>query len=212
MKVVICDDQAIVRQGLAMLLRLEPEIEVVGLAADGQEAVALVAQTRPDLVLMDLMMPGMNGIQATAEIRDRFPATAVLVLTTYDADEWVFDALRAGAAGYLLKDAAREVVVAAIKGTGTGKTFLDPLVAGKVVARATGNHATAAAARLRDLNERELAVLRLLGRGRTNSEIAERLHLADGTVRNLVSSLLSKLGVADRTQAALLAVQYGVDE
>jgi DNA-binding NarL/FixJ family response regulator len=158
------------------------------------------------------MMPLMNGIQATQEIHDRFPATAVLVLTTYDADEWVFDALRAGAVGYLLKDATREAVVAAVKGTVTGKTFLDPGVAGKVVTRATGNPAAVASARLRDLNERELAVLRLLGRGRTNTEIAERLHLADGTVRNLVSSLLSKLGVADRTQAALLAVQYGVDE
>jgi NarL family two-component system response regulator LiaR len=212
MKVVICDDQAIVRQGLAMLLRLEPEIEVVGLAADGAAALALVEQTRPDLVLMDLMMPVMNGIQATQEIRDRFPATAVLILTTYDADEWVFDALRAGAVGYMLKDATREAVVAAVKGTVSGKTFLDPSVAGKVVARATGNPGVIASVRLRDLSERELAVLRLLGRGRTNTEIAERLHLADGTVRNLVSSLLSKLEVADRTQAALLAVQYGVDE
>ncbi len=207
MKIVICDDQAIVREGLALLLKLDPAIEVLGLAADGAAAVALVAQTQPDLVLMDLMMPGMNGIQATREIRMRFPATAVLVLTTYDADEWVLDALRAGAAGYLLKDSPREDVLRAIKGTLAGRTYLDPAVAGKVVDRAAGRGA--APARLNAaLTEREQAVWRLLGHGATNSEIAAHLHLAEGTVRNLVSSVLTKLGVADRTQAALLAIQH----
>src|SRR5215212_3448145 len=164
MRIVICDDQAIVRQGLAMLLKLDPEIEIVGLAADGAAAVAMVEQTQPHLVLMDLMMPVMNGIQATQTIRTRFPRTAVLVLTTYDADEWVFDALRAGAAGYLLKDAAHEDVMSAVKGTHAGKTYLDPLVAGKVLERATGRRAPAAVQTLRHLNERERAVLRLLGR------------------------------------------------
>jgi two-component system, NarL family, response regulator LiaR len=209
MKVVICDDQAIVRQGLAMLLKLDPEIEVVGLAADGAAAVAMVEQTQPHLVLMDLMMPVMNGIQATQTIRTRFPRTAVLVLTTYDADEWVFDALRAGAAGYLLKDSARDEVMRAIKGTVAGQTFLDPAVAGKVVGRATGERSRATAQLISELNERERTILRLLGQGCTNPEIAAHLHLAEGTVRNVVSSVLAKLQLSDRTQAALFAVQHG---
>jgi DNA-binding NarL/FixJ family response regulator len=209
MRVVICDDQEIVREGLAMLLELDPEISVVGLAADGAAAVRLVGETAPDLVLMDLLMPGVNGIEATRRIRASYPATAVLVLTTYDADEWVFDAIRAGAAGYLLKDMPREEVLRAVKGTMSGKTYLDPAVAGKVLTQVAQARAPVAPLPA-PLSEREVAVLRLVAQGRTNAEIAAHLHLSEGTVRNHVSTIMDKLDVSDRTQAAVLAIQHGL--
>ena len=209
-RVVICDDQAVVRRGLALILAVDPGVQVVGQAGDGRAALAVVAAQRPDLVLMDLMMPGMNGIQATAAIRARFPLTAVLVLTTYDADEWVFDALRQGAAGYLLKDTAPDVLLAAVKGTIAGQTYLDPGVAGKVVRQATAGERPRVRPLPGGVTEREVAIWSLLARGRSNAEIAAILHLSEGRVRNQVSSLLRKLGVGDRTQAALLAVQFGL--
>ncbi len=212
MRVVICDDQEIVREGLALLLDLDPEIEVVGLAADGAAAVRLVNEVAPDLVLMDLLMPGVNGIEATRRIRRTHPTTAILVLTTYDADEWVFDAIRAGATGYLLKDMPREEVLRAVKGTVAGRTYLDPLIAGKVLTQAARTTGPVMGTLPAPLSERELAVLRLVAQGCTNSEIAARLHLSEGTVRNHVSTILTKLNVNDRTQAAVLALQHGLGE
>jgi DNA-binding NarL/FixJ family response regulator len=209
MRVVICDDQEIVREGLAMLLELDPEISVVGLAADGAAAVRLVGETAPDLVLMDLLMPGVNGIEATRRIRASYPATAVLVLTTYDADEWVFDAIRAGAAGYLLKDMPREEVLRAVKGTMSGKTYLDPAVAGKVLTL-VAQARPPVPPQPPPLTEREVAELRLVAQGRTNAEIAAHLHLSEGTVRNHVSTIMDKLDVSDRTQAAVLAIRHGL--
>jgi DNA-binding NarL/FixJ family response regulator len=159
---------------------------------------------------MDLNMPIMDGVRATRELTASFPEVGVLVLTTYDADEWVIDAIKAGASGYLLKDAPREQLVAAIKGTARGATHVDPSVAGNLfaVVAATGDvTSTNVADRL---TERELDVLRLLGGGLSNAEIAERLFLSEGTVRNYVSSVLAKLQVADRTQAAVLAVKHGL--
>src|SRR3954469_8151667 len=138
MRVVICDDQEIVRDGLALLLKLDRDIEVAGLAQNGAEAVALVARTSPDLVLMDLKMPVMNGIEATRQIRAQYPATRVLVLTTYDDDEWVLEAVRAGASGYLLKDTPREEVIQAVKGTVAGRSYVDPAVAGKLLNQVAG--------------------------------------------------------------------------
>jgi len=212
MKVIICDDQAIIRDGLEMLLNLEKDIEVVGVAQDGAEGVELTERHRPDLVLMDLKMPGLNGIEATRQIRARYPATSVLVLTTYDDDEWVFDAIRAGAAGYLLKDTPREEVIKAVRGTVAGKSFVDPSVAGKLIGQVAG-HQTQPSTLITDkLTTRETDVLRLLARGLTNAEIAERLHLSEGTVRNHVSAVFAKLGVADRTQAAVLAIQHGLGQ
>jgi two-component system, NarL family, response regulator LiaR len=211
MKVIICDDQDIVRDGLELLLKLEPDIDIVGIAADGAEAVALTEQKQPDLVLMDLKMPVMNGVDATREIRAKFPAVKVLVLTTYGTDDWVFAALQAGASGYLLKDAPREGVLSAIRGTAEGKTFIDPAVAGKVLKEFTAARKKPAALITGKLTEREVEVLRLLARGLNNQDISKILYLSEGTVRNHVSSLVDKLGVADRTQAAIIAIQHGLD-
>ena len=210
MKVIICDDQAIVREGLAMLLKLEPDIYVVGTAEDGAAAVEMVAKERPDLVLMDLKMPVMNGVEATRQIRTKYPEVKVLVLTTYGDDEWVFDAIHAGASGYLLKDTPRDALVKAIRGTVTGKTFLDPSVAGKVLEQASSHQTQPATSIASKLTDREIEVLRLIAKGLSNADIAERLFLSEGTVRNHVSAILAKLGVSDRTKAAVIAIQHGL--
>ena len=211
-RVLICDDQTVVREGLAAILSTDDEIEVVGLARNGEEALALAATDRPDVVLMDLNMPVMNGIQATQRLRLRHPAVRVLVLTTYADDVWVMDAIRAGAAGYLLKDTRRDDLVAAIKGTAEGKAFLDPAVAGTLMRQMIAEPAARPvdAGQVDVLTERELDVLRLLAQGYSNPEIAQRMHLAAGTVRNYVSTILQKLGVGDRTQAAVVALQRGL--
>jgi len=159
---------------------------------------------------MDLKMPVVDGVQATREIRARFPGVRVLVLTTYDADEWVFDAIRAGASGYLLKDSPREALVAAVEGTAAGKTHVDPSVAGRLFAHVAQGTPGPESALLESLTERERQVLSLLGRGLSNAAIAEHLHVAEGTVRNHVSAVLGKLDVADRTQAALFALRLGL--
>jgi DNA-binding NarL/FixJ family response regulator len=211
MKVIICDDQAIVRDGLELLLKLEKDIDVVGLAQDGAEAVDLVAKTSPDLVLMDLKMPGMNGVEATRKICTLYPNTKVLVLTTFDNDEWVFDAIRAGASGYLMKDTPRGKVIEAVRGTLMGKSYVDPLVAGKLLDRVASKQEQPATVITARLTNREVEVLRLLAQGLSNAEIAEKLHLSEGTVRNHVSSIFSKLDVSDRTQAAILAIRHGLD-
>ena len=209
-RVLICDDQVVVTDGLEMILAADPDMEVVGMAHDGAEALELIPDTHPDLVLMDLKMPGVNGIQATREIKQRHPEVKVLVLTTFGEDEWVFDAVRSGAAGYLLKGTPRAELVAAIKGTAAGETFIDPSIGGTLlshVAKTTTQHDTTITA---DLSERELEILKLLASGLTNTEIAARLFLSKGTVRNYISAILTKLDVEDRTQAAVLAVRHGL--
>jgi len=210
MKILLCDDQAVIRDGMEMLLQLEKDFQVVGLAQDGFEAVELAAKTQPDLILMDLKMPGMNGIEATREIRKKFPSIKILVLTTYDDDEWVFDAIRAGASGYLLKDTPRQKIIEAIRGTVDGRSFVDPAVAGKLLNQVASNQTQPASILEGKLTERELDVLRLLAKGMTNTDIAGTLHLSEGTVRNHVSAILEKLGVSDRTQAAVIAIQHGL--
>lgn len=211
-RLVLCDDQELVTEGMEMILGAVADFEVVGVAHDGAEAVALVAECQPDLVLMDLHMPIMNGIHATRQIREHHPATRVLVLTTYDDDQWLFDAIRAGAAGYLLKDTPREQLIAAIRGTVAGATHVDPSVAGKLFRQMArpGASPTVDTTFAAELSERELDVLRLLAEGLSNSEIAERLHLSKGTVQNYVSGIFVKLDVADRTQAAVLALRHGL--
>lgn len=210
MRVLICDDQDITRDGLALLLGLEDGITIVGLAADGYEAVELALRLHPDVVLMDLKMPGCNGVDATRQIRDRLPQTHVLILTTFDDDAWLFDAIQAGAAGYLLKDTTREELVRAVRGTAAGRTFVDPAVAGRLFQQLAGDVAQPDSRILARLTEREQEILRMLARGYNNAAIAAALSLSVGTVRNHVSSLLAKLDVADRTQAALLAIRHGL--
>jgi DNA-binding NarL/FixJ family response regulator len=210
MKILLCDDQAVIRDGLEMLLNLEKDIQVIATAQDGAEAVELAEQKHPDLVLMDLKMPGTNGIEATRQIRAKFPNIKVLVLTTYDDDEWVFDAIRAGASGYLLKDTPREKIIEAVRGTMAGKSFVDPAVAGKLFSQIASNQTQPASLLTEKLTERETDVLHLIARGFNNGEIASRLHLSEGTVRNHVSAILEKLGVSDRTQAAVIAIQHGL--
>jgi DNA-binding NarL/FixJ family response regulator len=211
-RVLIVDDQPVVCAGLAAIVGSDPEIEVVGQASNGEEALTLVKSFSPNLVLMDLQMPVMNGVQATRRLKREHPTLPILVLTTYAADEWVFDAIHAGAAGYLLKDTRPAQLIAAIKGTVAGETFLDPAIAGKVLQQAarTRNSHTPPTNLIEDLTHRELDVLALVVKGMNNREIGEQLHLATGTVRNHVSEIMGKLGVSDRTQAAVLAVQLGL--
>jgi DNA-binding NarL/FixJ family response regulator len=213
-RVLICDDQWIVCEGLEAILSADPEIAVVGVAHDGAEALERIPETTPDVVLMDLRMPGMNGIQATRHITSSHPQTKVLVLTTYDADEWVLDAIRSGASGYLLKGTPRNALIAAIKGTHAGLTHVDPAVAGKLFERVAQEPQPPAVATtiVDSLSDREREILRLIARGLSNEEIARQLFLSKGTVRNYVSAVLSKLGVSDRTQAAVLAIRYGLGE
>ncbi len=210
MKILLCDDQAVIRDGLEMLLTLEKDFQVVGAAQDGAEAVELATQKQPDLILMDLKMPGTNGIEATRQIHAKFPNMKILVLTTYDDDEWVFDAIRAGASGYLLKDTPRQKIVEAIRGTVDGKSFLDPAIAGKLMNQVASNQKQPTSLLVEKLTERELDVLRLIAKGFNNNDVAGQLHLSEGTVRNHVSAILEKLGVSDRTQAAVIAIQHGL--
>lgn len=212
MHILIVDDQTVVRAGLAAIAGSDPEIEVVGEGSNGEEAITLVKNLSPDLVLMDLQMPVMNGVQATRRLKREHPPLPILVLTTYAADEWVFDAIRAGAAGYLLKDTRPAELIAAIKGTVAGETFLDPAIAGKVLRQAinTSNIHPQPTKLTEELTPRELDVLAFVVKGLNNREIGEQLHLATGTVRNHVSEIMGKLGVSDRTQTAVLAVQLGL--
>ena len=210
-KICICDDQSIVRDGLEMLMRLEKDIEVVGLGKNGEEAIQLAQQNKPDIFLMDLKMPGINGVEATRQIHAQFPDIKILVLTTYDDDEWLFDALRAGASGYLLKDTKREKVIEAIRGTVEGKSYIDPTIAGKLINQSSQQQKLPAEALTQNLTGREEDVLRLMAWGMTNAMIANKLFLSEGTVRNHVSAIFSKLNVSDRTKVVVLAIKHGLD-
>ena len=211
-RLLICDDQAIVCEGLRAILEPVLQIEIVGVANNGVDAIDLTRRTQPDLVLMDLKMPRMNGIQATRAIREQFPDVHVLVLTTYDEDEWVIDAIRYGAAGYLLKDAPQEDLIKAIIDTVSGWSHIDPRVAGKILKQVAHQPARVLPDQklISQLSDREREVLRLLATGLSNTEIAQTLYLSDGTVKNYVSVIFSKLDVTDRTQAAILAIRAGL--
>jgi DNA-binding NarL/FixJ family response regulator len=212
-RVLIADDQALFREGLRTLLSTRPEIEVVGEAANGAEALAEVERLQPGVVLMDLRMPVMDGIVATTAMRDRWPSIPVLVLTTFDDDASLFGALRAGAAGYLLKDVSSDTLVAAVTAAARGEAFLQSTVTGRVVAafaRLMESGGPRAEALVMPLSPREREILALLGTGASNKEIADRLCLAEGTVKNHVTNILTKLDVRDRTQAAIRARQLGL--
>jgi len=212
-RVLLVDDQALFREALATLLAVRDEVEVVGEAADGAEALDRAAALHPDVVLMDLRMPRLDGIAATRRLRAAQPDVRVLALTTFDTDEEVFAALRAGAVGYLLKDVSSQRLVEAVLAAARGESVLQPSVAAKVVARVAALPDEAVPRPrppLVPLSERELAVVRLLAEGRSNKEIAADLYLAEGTVKNYVTALLGKLGARDRTQAALRARDLGL--
>ena len=211
-RIILADDQALFREGLRTLLSTRPDIEIVGEAANGLEVLELVEQLQPSVVLMDLRMPLMDGIQATAKLREASPDVAVLALTTFDDDGNLFGALRAGASGYLLKDVSLETLVAAIHAAARGESFLQSTVTGRVVSAVARlmESGPLAEALVISLSPREREVLSLLSRGASNKEIADRVCLAEGTVKNHVTNILAKLDVRDRTQAALRARDLGL--
>jgi DNA-binding NarL/FixJ family response regulator len=231
-RALVVDDQDLIREGLAIILDAQPDIEVVGQAADGREAIVLASRLQPDVVLMDIKMPHLDGLAATREIKCRYPAIQILILTTYSEDELIFEGIRAGASGYLLKDITRAELADAVRGAARGEAQIDPAVASQVLAefqrmadvlsrRSSGPsidaRATADQERtleelpaVEELTPREEAILELLTEGLTNAGIAARLHLSEGTVKNYVSQILSKLQANDRTHAVVLAIRRGL--
>jgi DNA-binding NarL/FixJ family response regulator len=210
-KVLLADDQSLVRAGFRMILRAEPDIDVVGEAADGREAVAKAATHRPDVVLMDVRMPEMNGIEATRQIAAGEGAPRVLVLTTFDRDEYVYEALRAGAGAFLLKDAPEHQLLAAIRVVAEGGSLFSPSVTRRLIEQFTAREeAPVADAHLEQLTGRELEVLRLVARGLSNAEISERLVVSEHTTKTHVASILQKLALRNRVQAVVLAYETGL--
>ncbi|WP_194827302.1 response regulator transcription factor [Nocardia sp. XZ_19_231] len=211
-RVVIADDQAMVREGLGVVLDAQPDLDVVGQAADGQVAVALAAQVSPDVVLMDIRMPVLDGLEATQRICAAHPASRVIVLTTYDLDEYVYRALRAGASGFLLKDAPASSLVDAVRTVAAGDALLAPSVTRRLLTEFTrvGAPRSPDPARLAALTKREVEVFGLLARGCSNAEIADALTIAEQTVKTHVGRILDKLGLRDRIQAVVYAYEAGV--
>jgi DNA-binding NarL/FixJ family response regulator len=212
-RVMLVDDQAMVRVGFRMIVESEPNLTVVGEAADGREAVDLVDRCKPDVVLMDVRMPRMDGLEATALITCRPDAPRVLMLTTFDAQDYVYTALRAGASGFLLKDAPAEQLIEAIKVIHRGDALLAPSVTRMLIAEVARRPAmdpAVAAPGLDELTERELEVMRLLARGLSNAEIADTLYLGEATVKTHVGRVLSKLDLRDRVQAVVVAYESGL--
>jgi DNA-binding NarL/FixJ family response regulator len=212
-RLLLVDDQRLMRDGLRTLLDLEPDLAVVGEAEDGQSCLAAYDQLNPDVVLMDIRMPVMDGVEAIRRLREADPDARVIILTTFDDDAYVFDGLRAGALGYLLKDVSGNELAEAIRTVAAGGALIDPSVTRKVVAefaRLAHPVSPPRGGAQETLSDRELDVLRLLAEGRTNREIAAGLHLAEGTVKNYVSNILGKIDARDRTQAALRAHELGL--
>jgi DNA-binding NarL/FixJ family response regulator len=218
-RVLLVDDQTLIRQGIRLLLEIEKDIQVVGQASNGREAVEQVDSLRPEVVLMDVRMPEMDGVEATRELAKRFPEVKVIILTTFEDDETVFEGLKAGARGYLLKDISSEEMAAAVRRVAAGEALIEPRLTRKVLAEFT-RLASASEAHVASnpsegemiipLTEREQDVLNALAKGLSNREIAEQLFITEGTVKNHVSSLIDKLGVRDRTQAILKGQELGL--
>jgi len=210
-QVLLVDDQNLIRQGLTALLELEPDIKIVGQAGNGDIALKLVAELNPDVVLMDVRMPIMDGVAATREIKTHFPEVKVLVLTTFDDDEYVQSALQNGAMGYLLKDTPSEELAIAIRAVNRGYTQLGPGIVKKLMTQfAVSNNQSSPPppANLVELTPREKEVLRLIVQGDSNKEIAQKLYISEGTVKNHVTNILNRLGLRDRTQAAIFANSF----
>jgi DNA-binding NarL/FixJ family response regulator len=208
-RILIADDQSMVRHGFRMILESEPGLEVVAEAGDGEQAVAACRRFAPDVILMDVRMPGMDGLQATRAILESRTSSRVIILTTFDVDEYVFEALRAGASGFLLKNASPEQLIQAVTVVARGEALLDPAVTRGVIERFAGTP-DPPSADLDELTARERQVLILVARGLTNAEIGDALVVAQGTVKTHVANVLSKLGCRDRTQAVVLAYELGV--
>jgi len=212
-RLLLVDDQRLMRDGLRILLELESDFEVIGEAEDGAQALESYQQLSPDVVLMDIRMPVMDGVEATRRLRESDPNSKVIILTTFDDNEYIFEGLRAGALGYLLKDVSGDELADAIRKVAAGGSMIEPSVARKVIAEfARLAPATPEAVEdlIEPLSEREIEILKLVSQGLTNKEIAAKLYLAEGTVKNYVTSILQKIGARDRTQAAIRARELGL--
>ena len=207
-RIVLADDQELLRDGFSMILGGHPDLEIVGLAADGVEAVEQVREHRPDVVLMDIRMPRLDGLDATAQILAEVPGARVLVLTTFDLDEYVYRALRAGASGFLLKDAPRETLIAAVRSVAAGGSLLSPSITRRLVE--TFGAPVSGTERVESLSDREREVLGLIARGRSNGEIAADLFLSEATVKSHVAHILGKSGCRDRVHLVMLAYDSGL--
>jgi two-component system NarL family response regulator len=199
-RVLVVDDHPVVRQGLIGMLEKAPDIVIVGQGRNGHEAIAVFQQQQPDVTLMDLRMPDMGGVQAITLICNEFPNARIIVLTTYDTDEEIYQGLRSGAKGYLLKDSEPEELLTAIRTVTKGQRYIPPNVAAKLVQRMTAP----------ELSDRELEVLQLVGQGMNNQEISTALNISESTVKTHINRILSKLDVKDRTQAAIIALKRGI--
>jgi DNA-binding NarL/FixJ family response regulator len=214
-RLLIVDDQALFREGLNTLLSVWDDLEVIGEASNGQEALEHTAVLQPDVVLMDIRMPVLDGVAATRRLHVEHPGVKVIMLTTFDDDEYVFEGLRAGAVGYLLKDVPSDKLVEAIRAAARGESFLEPSVAAKVVAeftrlQAPADRKPAQQPLVEPLSERELEILGIIATGASNKEVAAQLYIAEGTVKNHVTNILGKMNVRDRTQAALKGKELGL--
>jgi DNA-binding NarL/FixJ family response regulator len=209
--VLIADDQDLVREGLRMLLEAEPDLAVTGEAGDGGQALARAALLDPDVILMDVRMPGMNGIEATARLVQAGSRARILMLTTFNLDEYVYHALKAGASGFLLKDASREQLTGAVRAVAAGETLLAPAVTRRLIEDFCNGPAPGTpVAGAGGLSERELGVVQLVAQGRSNAEIAAGLYLSEATVKSHIARILAKLGLRDRVQVAVYAYEHGI--
>lgn len=211
-KLLIADDQALIRQSLQIVLNSRPDLEVIDVASDGQEVLRSVRRQRPDVILMDIRMPKLDGVQCTKQIKETYPEIKIIILTTFDDDEYIFNALKYGASGYLLKGVSMEELENAIKTVYSGRAMINPDVATKVLKlfsrMAQADYTIPVGDRaMEELTKMEWKIIALVGTGATNKEIAETVKLSDGTVRNYLSSILNKLDLRDRTQLAIWAVQ-----
>jgi DNA-binding NarL/FixJ family response regulator len=213
-KVMIADDQRLMREGLKTILDLEQDLTVVELAENGRDALNKIAEAQPDVLLMDIRMPVMDGVECTGMIKQQYPGVKVLILTTFDDDEFIIEALKNGAVGYILKDLSSEKLVGAIRDVYEGNSIMQPEIAAKLISHITGskkeplnNNVASELKQTKELTDREKEVLQLVGKGMSNSEIAKKLYISEGTVKNYISTLYAKLEVNDRSKLTLYALE-----
>jgi DNA-binding NarL/FixJ family response regulator len=209
-RVLVADDQPLVRSGFRMIIEERPDLELVGEAEDGQQAIALASQLDPDVILMDIRMPTLDGVQATRRLVDAGSRARILVLTTFDLDEYVYAAVNAGASGFLLKDVQPEQLVDAIRVVAAGNSLFGPAATQRLLDRFAPPPSTGAATRIEQLTGREREILKLIAQGRSNAELAQQLYLSEATIKTHVSAILRKLAVRDRVQAVIAAYEAGL--